>query len=117
MYGLDAGNVMNLKKIQTACNALAIQINTAQEFERGRQAQQRRAFEESKNNPAARAAGAQQANQEINAKIQENNLKRQPTQKNTGFRPAAAPATQNTQQKSTKLKRGVNFVDDDDDDL
>ena len=108
VYGLDAGNVANLKKIQAASTALGIQINTAQEMERGRQTQMRERYERSKDNQAARAAGAIQADNEINAQ-------RQGIQQKNGFRPAAGGDNQNNQNKPTKLKKGVNFVDDDDD--
>ena len=58
VYGVNSGSVKSLKDIQTRAVALGIEVNTYQEMEEGRQQQLRRSFEASKNNPAARAAGA-----------------------------------------------------------
>ena len=50
-----------MKSIQDAAHKLGIKINTAQQVEWGRQEQMRRLTEMSRDNDAARGAGAQQA--------------------------------------------------------
>lgn len=113
VYGVNSGNVKTLKNIQTRAVALGIEVNTYQEMERGRQQQMKNVFEASKNNRAARAAGASKANTEIAAEAAKAKQHRTARQQNTGFKevkgqPSATPTT-------GKLKTGTAIITDDDD--
>ena len=61
VYGINASNAREMKSIQDAAHKLGIKINTAQQFEFGRQEQMRRLTEMSRDNAEARNAGARQA--------------------------------------------------------
>lgn len=112
VYGVNSGNVKALKDIQTRAVALGIEVNTYQEMERGRQQQLKKTFEASKNNAAARAAGASKANADIAAEAAKAKARRAARQQNTGFKEvkgqqSASPAT-------GKLKTGTAIITDDD---
>ncbi len=114
--GVNSGSVKTLKDIQTRAVALGIEVNTAQERERGRQAQMQKDFEASKRNDAARAEGARQAKEEVKAERAKIAAERAPQKK----------APEETFQKSSgrsgtglntsgKLRTGSQmFIDDDD---
>ena len=109
---MNSGNVKALKDIQTRAVALGIEVNTYQEMERGRQQQLKKTFEASKNNAAARAAGASKANADIAAEAAKAKARRAARQQNTGFKEvkgqqSASPAT-------GKLKTGTAIITDDD---
>ena len=61
VYAVNSGNQKTLRDVQTRATALGIEVNTYQEMERGRQAMLKGTYEASKNNAAARAAGAEGA--------------------------------------------------------
>ncbi len=115
VYGVNSGSVKSLKAIQARAVALGIEVNTAQERERGRQAQFRADFEASKNNAAARAEGARQAKSEVQAE----------RAKLAAERAAQKKAAQNSFQKSSSPSDGgyktsgqlqagsMMFIDDD----
>ena len=112
VYGVNSGSVKALKDIQTRAVALGIEVNTYQEMERGRQQQLKKTFEASKNNAAARAAGASKANADIAAEAAKAKARRAARQQNTGFKEvkgqqSAPPAT-------GKLKTGTAIITDDD---
>lgn len=111
VYGVNSGSVKALKDIQARSVALGIEVNTYQEMERGRQDQLRKTFEASKDNPAARAAGAAAASADLKAKAAARAAARRPAQVNT-FKESA------TQQKSStkgNLRKGTQMIIDDDD--
>ncbi len=67
VYGVNASNAQTLKSIHANAHKLGLSINTAQEVERGRLNRMNEQTSASKNNAAARAVGAQQADQETAA--------------------------------------------------
>ncbi len=109
VYGVNSGSVKALKDIQARAVALGIEVNTYQEMERGRQEQLRRTFEASKNNPAARAAGAAAASADLKAKAA---ARRSAKPVNT-FKESAG---QSTSQTKGNLRKGTQMITDDDED-
>ena len=61
VFGINASNAQSMKSIQAAAHKLGIEINTKQQIELGRQGQMRNLTEVSRDNAAARDAGAKQA--------------------------------------------------------
>lgn len=112
VYGVNSGSVKSLKDIQTRAVALGIEVNTYQEMEEGRQQQLRRSFEASKNNPAARAAGAAQANRDLAAEAAKAKQRRAARQQGTGFKEVKGQKT--TTQSTGNLKTGTAIITDDD---
>jgi hypothetical protein len=113
VYGVNSGNVKSLKDIQTRAVALGIEVNTYQEMERGRQQQFKRSFESSKNNPAARAAGAAQARTDIMKEAAKAKNRRAARQQNAGFKEVKSSSA-GTSASSGKLKTGTAMIVDDD---
>ncbi len=109
VYGVNSGSVKALKDIQARAVALGIEVNTYQEMERGRQEQLRRTFEASKNNPAARAAGAAAASADLKAKAA---ARRSAKPVNT-FKESAG---QSSSQTKGNLRKGTQMITDDDED-
>ena len=109
VYGVNSGSVKALKDIQARSVALGIEVNTYQEMERGRQGQLRKTFEASKNNPAARAAGAAAASADLKAKAA---ARRSAKPVNT-FKESAG---QSTSQTKGNLRKGTQMITDDDED-
>lgn len=109
VYGVNSGSVKALKDIQARSVALGIEVNTYQEMERGRQEQLRRTFEESKNNPAARAAGAAAASADLKAKA----AARRPAKPVNTFKESAG---QSSSQTKGNLRKGTQMITDDDED-
>ena len=109
VYGVNSGSVKALKDIQARAVALGIEVNTYQEMERGRQEQLRRTFEASKNNPAARAAGAAAASADLKAKAA---ARRSAKPVNT-FKESAG---QSASQTKGNLRKGTQMITDDDED-
>ena len=112
--GVDSASPKALKDIQTKAAALGIEVNTYQQKETGRLQQMQKVYEKSKDNPAARAAGAAQANAEIAAEAAK--LKKENAPKGistlkpiTGGSTSAQPATKG------QLQRGASMIIDDDD--
>ena len=112
VYGVNSGSVKSLKDIQTRAVALGIEVNTYQEMEEGRQQQLRRSFEASKNNSAARAAGAAQANRDLAAEAAKAKQRRAARQQATGFKEVKGQKT--TTQSTGNLKTGTAIITDDD---
>ena len=109
VYGVNSGSVKALKDIQARSVALGIEVNTYQEMERGRQEQLRRTFEASKNNPAARAAGAAAASADLKAKA----AARRPAKPVNTFKESAG---QSGSQTKSNLRKGTQMITDDDED-
>ncbi len=109
VYGVNSGSVKALKDIQARAVALGIEVNTYQEMERGRQEQLRKTFEASKNNPAARAAGAAAASADLKAKAA---ARRSAKPVNT-FKESAG---QSSSQTKGNLRKGTQMITDDDED-
>ncbi len=109
VYGVNSGSVKALKDIQARSVALGIEVNTYQEMERGRQEQLRKTFEASKNNPAARAAGAAAASADLKAKAA---ARRSAKPVNT-FKESAG---QSASQTKGNLRKGTQMITDDDED-
>ena len=109
VYGVNSGSVKALKDIQTRAVSLGIEVNTYQEMERGRQDLLRKAFETSKSNPAARAAGAAAESADLKDKAAASAAARKPV--NT-FK-----ESENQQKSNTKgnLRNGTQMITDDDD--
>lgn len=112
VYGVSSGNQKALRDIQTRATALGIEVNTAQEQERGRQAQMKKSFEASKTNAAARAAGAAQAKQELAAEAAKAKARRA-ARKNAGFKASQGRPSGNA--VKGKLRAGSAMIIDDDD--
>ncbi|MCQ2403434.1 MAG: hypothetical protein MJ202_06880 [Lentisphaeria bacterium] len=108
VYGVNSGSVKALKNIQTQATSLGIEVNTYQEMERGRQAQMHRSFENSKNNPAARAAGTAKANADLKAEAE----KRLTDKKSRTFKESDGQQQTNTK---GKLRTGTQMIIDDED--
>lgn len=109
---VNSGNTETLKAINLGLHSLGIEVNTYQEMERGHQQMLKSAFEKSKDNPAARQAGAETAA----AELQDHAAKSSGSQ-------AGAAAKSGDQFKATdgktgkgkgKLRTGVGMVLDDD---
>ena len=113
VYGVNSGSVKTLKDIQTRAVALGIEVNTAQEIERGRQEQMNAVFQTSKTNPAAQKVGAQKANAELAAEAKKR-MNARPQQKSTGFQ-KASPSASGSSKTTGKLQSGTAMVVDDDD--
>lgn len=109
VYGVNSGSVKALKDIQARAVALGIEVNTYQEMERGRQEQLRRTFEASKNNPAARAAGAAAASADLKAKA----AARGSAKPVNTFKESAG---QSSSQTKGNLRKGTQMITDDDED-
>lgn len=119
VYGVSSGSVKSLADIQKQSIAMGIDINTAQEFERGRQAQLNRDYEASKKNAAAYAAGAAAARQEVNderaaAKARREQRKQQAAAAAAAksAKPAAKPAPR--KDDAGTLRLGTTFIIDED---
>lgn len=110
VYGVNSGSVKTLRDIQARAVALGIEVNTYQEMERGRQNMLRKTFDASKNNPAAREAGAAAAAVEIKNKAAEQAAKR--TQTVNTFQ-----ENNNQSQPKNKgnLRQGTQMIIDDED--
>lgn len=113
VYGVNSGSVKALQDIQTRAVALGIEVNTAQEIERGRQKQMNEVFQKSKTNPAAQKVGAQEANAELEAESKKR-MNARPQQKSTGFQ-KASPSASGSSKTTGKLQSGTAMVVDDDD--
>lgn len=111
VHGVNSGSVKTLKDIQARAVSLGIEVNTYQEMERGRQDQLRKTFEASKNNPAARAAGAAAASADLKAKAAARAAARRSAPVNT-FRESS---NQNKTQTTGKLRKGTQLITDDED--
>ena len=109
VYGVNSGSVKALKDIQARAVSLGIEVNTYQEMERGRQDQLRKAFEASKDNPAARAAGAAAAVADLKAKAA---ARRAAKPVNT-FKESAGQSSSKTK---GNLRKGTQMITDDDED-
>ena len=114
VYGINSGKIKSLRAIQKATVALGIAVNTAQETERGRQAELQRAFETSKHNAAARAQGAEEIRQSLAddaaaAKARREQRKQQATPVVTP--PAKTPAGK----PAGNLRPSASFIIDDED--
>ncbi len=115
IYGVNSGSVKALKAIQTASHALGIEVNTAQEVERGRQQQMKQSFESSKSNAAARATGAAQARSELDAEAAKAKERRaQRKQQAATFKEDKTKSATPNKTKG-QLRAGGTFVIDDDD--
>jgi len=112
VYGVNSGSVKALKDIQARAVSLGIEVNTYQEMERGRQDQLRKSFEASKNNPAARAAGAAAASADLKAKAAARAAAKKPAAVNT-FKESANQSKSNTK---GNLRKGTQMITDDDED-
>lgn len=110
VYGVNSGSVKALKDIQARSVALGIEVNTYQEMERGRQDQLRKAFNASKNNPAARAAGAAAASADLKAKAA---AARKPAKPVNTFKETSGKGGSKT---SGNLRKGTQMITDDDED-
>ena len=112
VYGVNSGSVKALKDIQARSVSLGIEVNTYQEMERGRQDMLRQSFEASKNNPAARAAGAAAAAADLKAKAAARTAAKKPAAVNT-FKESANQPKSNTK---GNLRKGTQMITDDDED-
>lgn len=112
VYGVNSGSVKALKDIQARAVSLGVEVNTYQEMERGRQDQLRNSFEASKNNSAARTAGAAAASADLKAKAAARAAAKKPAAVNT-FKESANQSKSNTK---GKLRRGTQIITDDDED-
>ena len=110
---VNSGNVEALRDIQSGMTALGIQVNTYQVMERGRQAMLKSTYEASKDNAAARAAGAENAAADLQDRAA----------KATGHEGVKSPTKSGSQFKATdgktgkgkgKLRTGVGMITDDD---
>lgn len=111
VYGVNSGSVKALKDIQARAVALGVEVNTYQEMERGRQDALRKTFENSKNNPAARAAGAQAAIADQRAKAAARVTRKSAKPVNT-----FVDSSTKTNTKTTgNLRKGTQMITDDDD--
>lgn len=114
VYGICAGSAQTLRSIKASSIALGIEVNTAQEVERGRQAQLQSDFEASKTNAAARAAGAAQAKQDVvneSAKARARRAQR----RRAAATPVPAPKAPRAGGKTSgTLRAGSTFFVDDD---
>lgn len=110
--GVNSGSVRALKDIQARAVSLGVEVNTYQEMERGRQDQLRNSFEASKNNAAARTAGAAAASADLKAKAAARAAAKKPAAVNT-FKESASQSKSNTK---GKLRRGTQIITDDDED-
>lgn len=110
--GVNSGSVRALKDIQARAVSLGVEVNTYQEMERGRQDQLRNSFEASKNNSAARTAGAAAASADLKAKAAARAAAKKPAAVNT-FKESANQSKSNTK---GKLRRGTQIITDDDED-
>ena len=108
VYGVNSGSVKALKDIQARAVSLGIEVNTYQEMERGRQDQLRKSFEASKNNPAARAAGAAAASADLKKKA----AARWSSKPVNTFKESA---NQTKSQTKGSLRKGAQMITDDDD--
>ena len=117
VYGINSGSPKALKEIQTKAVALGIEVNTAQEFERGRQAQLKKTFEESKNNPAARAAGAAAAKQDVQEEAKKRAERRAARKRAAGstFSESKGKSSSSAGSAKGKLRKGSAMVIDEDD--
>ena len=114
VYGVNSGSVKSLKDIQTRAVALGVEVNTYQEMERGRQDQLKKIIDNSKRNPAARAAGAAKATGEVKAEAAKAAARRQARkQQSTGFQESKG-AVGSVKNKG-ELKKGTAIIVDDDD--
>lgn len=114
VYGISSGSAKALKAIQSSAVALGIEVNTAQEVERGRQEELKRSFEASKTNAAARAMGAEKAKKELadeaaKAKARREQRKRQAET----FKESKSNASGDGKTKG-QLRAGASFIEDDD---
>lgn len=119
VYGVSSGSVKSLADIQKQAVALGIDINTVQEFERGRQAQLNRDYEASKKNAAAYAAGAATARQEVNNERAAAKARREQRKQQAAAAAAAKPAKPAAKPAPRKddagtLRLGSTFIIDED---
>lgn len=111
VYGVNSGSVKTLKDIQARAVALGIEVNTYQEMERGRQERLRSTFEASKDNPAARAAGAATASADLKAKAAARAAARRASPARTFKASSGQPATKTR----GMLRTGTQMIVDEDD--
>lgn len=112
VYGVNSGTAENLKAIAAQAKNIGIEIDTTQEMERGYQQQMKAAAKAAKNNPAARAAGAEQARQNLATEAAKAKARRDARKKNSGFKPAKSSSAGSTTQKG-RLRSGTIIIDDD----
>lgn len=112
VYGVNSGSVKALKDIQARAVALGVEVNTYQEMERGRQESLTQAFEGSKMNSAARAAGAQAAIADQKAKAAAR-VTRKPTKPVNTFVDSSSKRNSKT---TGNLRKGTQMITDDDED-
>lgn len=106
IYGVNSGNAKTLKDIKTRAVAMGIEVNKKQEEMRGYDEQLHKRFDVSKNDPASRARGAGNANEDIGKR-------QQPKPKQTGFTPTTKTHDVTT---AGNLKSGTQIIRDDEDD-
>lgn len=111
VYGVNSGSVKTLKDIQARAVALGIEVNTYQEMERGRQERLRSTFEASKDNSAARAAGAAAASADLKSKAAARAAARKASSVNMFKASSGQPATKT---RGT-LRTGTQMIVDEDD--
>ena len=112
VYGVNSGSPKALKDIQTRSVELGIEVNTAQEMERGRQNALRSAYNASQNNPTARREGANNAMEDVRIIAKKRLDQRQKPVNNGGFKPTQG---QQAPRATSTLQTGVQLIDDDDD--
>ena len=111
IYGMNASSAKAMKAIKDKMHILGLEINTHQEFERERQNRMNEQIMSSRNNAAARVAGARQ----VDGMVQEAAAKKcaAAAEKATGM--IVTPAPSETTQTKGRLQSGTRFVADEDD--
>jgi len=111
VYAVNSGNQKTLRDVQSRATALGIEVNTYQEMERGRQAMLKGAYEASKDNAAARKAGAQNAA----ADLQDRAAKSAGHKASSGKKGKEFQETNGASKKGKgTLKTGTGMIADDD---
>ena len=111
VYGMNASSAKAMKAIKDKMHVLGLEINTQQEFERGRQNRMNEQIKSSRNNAAARAAGARQ----VDGMVQEAAAKKRAAAAKKAAGMTVTPAPAEATQTKGRLQSGTRFVADEDD--
>ena len=110
VYGVNASSAKAMRDIRDKMHVIGLEINAQQEFERGRVRRMDRQMKASRDNPAARAAGARNADETV----REAAAKRRASAPKPAAAMKVTPAPAESTKTTGRLQTGTRFVADED---
>ena len=110
VYGINASTAKAMRDIRDKMHAVGLEINAQQEYERGRVQRMDQQMKASRNNPAARAAGARNADH----MVREAAAKKRTASQNPASSMKVTPVPAESTKTKGRLQSGIRFVADED---